>query len=1055
MPQTFSENRHTQPDNLQAMINLDRIWMMRNALDVKGFSRWFYWNSERIHDDNPLQRIGYLPQINASPTSDAVVKKTMDISLDIKNECNQEYIIVSYDLAIASRALRIQKEMQPLYNNLFICVASFHTEMSMFKAVGKYINESGIPRLLVDSGLLAEGSLKAVLNGKHCNHCKSLHVISSLAFKCLHFKEFLKVYYEKQSDDILCEDEIIEILSHGCENKDSTFPGLDSLLLAYNTYFDETMSGQHGLTAKFAIIYVSLIDLYLLYERSIRTCDLDLHLYAMCNICALLFAFNHQNYSRWLSLYYQKFLNMDITDPGLRDEFLNGALSIRRTSKNFARSPIDLTLEQTINANAANKLTGISSFRNSIDARQKWAETHTIRMEIMSKFFDEIGITKLDDGTETEYKSKNFKIKVKRFMTEISDNINPFDTYIDKSRLFNLPSGKSASNETAQSLLSVIDQGRELLELFLQKCTEDEYYFHKPIKRTKVLTFSNEMPVKKNSDNKKLYETKHELNMLERIINLCISKAIDLGKMLQYPLTFAPPSLAYHDGTMFSKSEKGEFSNLLISSASFSTDVEPIFQIIFIDGFEFVSNLQNIPSKFGQLAELVLRQLCSSDALEIHCFFDHSENNSIRDVEFQRNEIYDNDENNVFIIKGPNQERPANFGKHILNHKFRVKLVLFLLEYWKAGNDENTRKSLGDKRLFVSFGNNCFLYCNSNPVDRIPMGKKLHGFQNDHLDMNTKIIMHINKTAAQANILIHVKNTDYLLVHLIFHMQFWHDIKNIWIEIGDMKKLNFQRICVNNIFSSLSLPTIKAIPGWYTFCGSSYEPAFFGKGIKTTWKILQRDPKFITSFGNLGTSAFEIDKTDFEALESFTCRLYSTRSNENKVNKLRHEIFMKAMNGPGDDYLQKIGNFRIIYIILNYLITSILLETKKQNHFISISYFNVGHSITGINFKAMPPCESVLLNKIRRSIQVTQLIKQSQMNNLDVPSASDGWLINDDGKYGIEYFSGLPYPDQITITEEQESSDSEDIEEEQLHCNFDSDDEDNNDQSDTESDQDD
>lgn len=39
------------------------------------------------------------------------------------------------------------------------------------------------------------------------------------------------------------------------------------------------------------------------------------------------------------------------------DEFRRGAFGIKRTSAKFARSPVDLTLEQTINADTSNQLT--------------------------------------------------------------------------------------------------------------------------------------------------------------------------------------------------------------------------------------------------------------------------------------------------------------------------------------------------------------------------------------------------------------------------------------------------------------------------------------------------------------------------------------------------------------------------------------------------------------------------------------------------------------------------------------------------------------------------
>ena len=74
---------------------------------------------------------------------------------------------------------------------------------------------------------------------------------------------------------------------------------------------------------------------------------------------------------------------------------------IKRSSTSFSRSPIDLALEQTINADAANQGAGISSLTNSISARQWWAESHFLRMPVKSNLFTELNMTKKEDITST------------------------------------------------------------------------------------------------------------------------------------------------------------------------------------------------------------------------------------------------------------------------------------------------------------------------------------------------------------------------------------------------------------------------------------------------------------------------------------------------------------------------------------------------------------------------------------------------------------------------------------------------------------------------------
>lgn len=53
---------------------------------------------------------------------------------EIAEKCQQAEIIVRYDLAIAKMAMQIQEQENPQYNNIFVNLGAFHTEMAFFKA---------------------------------------------------------------------------------------------------------------------------------------------------------------------------------------------------------------------------------------------------------------------------------------------------------------------------------------------------------------------------------------------------------------------------------------------------------------------------------------------------------------------------------------------------------------------------------------------------------------------------------------------------------------------------------------------------------------------------------------------------------------------------------------------------------------------------------------------------------------------------------------------------------------------------------------------------------
>lgn len=78
--------------------------------------------------------------------------------------------------------------------------------------------------------------------------------------------------------------------------------------------------------------------------------------------------------------------------PDLYEGFKQGCFGIKWTTKPFSRQPIDLVLEQTINADAARRLTGVIHFTNSISARQRWARNHDVRSTIISLVYLELGL---------------------------------------------------------------------------------------------------------------------------------------------------------------------------------------------------------------------------------------------------------------------------------------------------------------------------------------------------------------------------------------------------------------------------------------------------------------------------------------------------------------------------------------------------------------------------------------------------------------------------------------------------------------------------------------
>lgn len=752
--------------------------------------------------------------------------------------------------------------------------------------------------MMIDSGIIAEGSIKGLLTGTHFNRCKKVHLVAALSFKKLHFNTFLEKYAEETHIEKLDEKEIYDILIADSKKPDSVnLFALGDVLRKYEIFTDQTLKGEHGCTAQFAMMYVRFIDYYLIFERAIRTSDLELYIYALYRMAALFFTFNHQNYARWSARYLDELINIDDKYPGLRNEFDSGALSIRRTNANFCRTPVDITLEQTINANAAIKLTGVLSFTNSIYARQKWSETHVVRTAVITNLLDKLNLNKHTDS-ECVRKSKMFDRQQQKFTEELESNINPFSDCIDQSKLFNLTAGKSASLETTEFLMDVEKIGKQQMQTFITESRNSDR-FEKPLKKNIVRNFAAEAKSKK-SQKRPIDSMRMERDVLGRSLCLAMKNTVDLRSILSFPLTDVPHSLAHYEESLQPKVQKGELFSLLFTD-NIERDVEnnlPKIDVEIIDGFYLLNRLHESPSKYGQFAIHLLRQICHTEAREIHVMFDKHDSPSIKDVHMTiRKELYG--ESSEYKIKGPNQERNGGIKKCLNNDNFTEELVSFLIKHWTECKEE-VASCLNSKRVFISYGNKCHLFMVNENVE---MGHVSQTYANNHIEVETKMMLHIQKILAN-NILVRTYNSDTILVYLMYHMQFWSDQKEIFIETCDSLTTTnaTKRINVRKIFNLLTSALINALPGWYAFTGCYYEPSFYRKGRKSCIKVLKQTEEFQKAFSQLGLSLTVTEESN-QIIEQYTCQLYGSKCCD--INEARVSIFENTYGTKVIDFNKK------------------------------------------------------------------------------------------------------------------------------------------------------
>ena len=152
----------------------------------------------------------------------------------------------------------------------------------------------------------------------------------------------------------------------------------------------------------------------------------------------------------------------------------------------------------------------------------------------------------------------------------INEYLNPFDESKDPNYLSNLSSGEPVSNDLANNILNIHNEGLMLAEDFIiERINSNEVSFHRTISRKKTITFSKtkQKVVIKNKNNVKIVEVNRKFLAPLLCYNMETGKAINFANTLKYPLSPVPLSLGNADGTK-RKTDKSTLQKIILKHSS-------------------------------------------------------------------------------------------------------------------------------------------------------------------------------------------------------------------------------------------------------------------------------------------------------------------------------------------------------------------------------------------------------------------------------------------------------------------------------------------------------
>jgi hypothetical protein len=659
----------------------------------------------------------------------------------------------------------------------------------------------------------------------------------------------------------------------------------------------------------------------------------------------------------------------------LRSILNNGAFTVRRTDHQFSRLPVDLTLEQTVNAHAASRTSGITSVTNSYSTRLRWMTIKSARAAFVSKVQEMIGMTKTEDVTSdlTPARLQRNAEDLQKVMNHIRETHNPFTSESDKDQLINISTGKVASEGVKKFLLSIPKMGQEKHKEFIKACQENPQRFEEPIKRVKLLTFQDECALNKRTSNKKVQELRCTRDLMGRLAVVASQRQLDLEAIFSYPLTPVPLCLFAGDGTMI-KTEKSTLLKELEKRVEPSPP--PSSAAYIIDG-NFLLHLMpsNKAAKYGKLARIILLQALSCSKDRVDLVFDRYTEPSIKDSERGRRGTLEQ----LYVITGTEQRCPQNLQEALKSKSFKINLPLFLVNEWEH---QEYADALDKCHLYVGVEDNCYHFF---VEDKVVKKETVLRLKCNHDEADTRVCLHAKDADRSTdNLVIRASDTDIAIVMLYHSHKF---TAKIWMDVGISSKNSRRLICLTDIANSLGRQLCASLQAFHAYSGCDYTSAFVRKGKVRPFKLLEKEVATQQAFSNLAITE-AIDEDIYRSIEMFTCRLYGAKRNPSSINEYRYCVVEKAY-GP-----------------------------RRNSK-------NLLEKLCGIDGCNIPPCNRELKQHVHRSAFAARMWANADSPEvIQRPRPADGWEISD-GVYEPTMFKGPQIPEELLADDIQVMNDDE------------------------------
>ena len=298
---------HHRPNITPDVRNHDRqyAWLKHvlasfetQAMDCKDCLSWAAFHASlQQRTDVPTSIIGLLPLLVDNAHSTALVKHAMSLVRQAIVHLNPGQTPV---LVMDQPLYALAKGIQWCWPDTFgerqfvIMLGGLHIEMAAFKTLGDWLNGSGWNTAITAAGIASSGVAESLIKAAHLTRTRHAHQVTAIALYILQWRAHV----------------------HFLESEPSS-------VLSFQEWCTKMTDEQPQFSYWAAVLDFELTILQFVF--SIRTADFRMYMQCLTQLMPWMFAMDHVNYARWLSVHIRDLGALEETHRDVFRHFSSGA----------------------------------------------------------------------------------------------------------------------------------------------------------------------------------------------------------------------------------------------------------------------------------------------------------------------------------------------------------------------------------------------------------------------------------------------------------------------------------------------------------------------------------------------------------------------------------------------------------------------------------------------------------------------------------------------------------------------------------------------------------